>query len=146
MQWRFASPDDVRRLAELNHELIADEGHRNPMNVDQLENRMRAWLATEYRAVVFTSGAEVLAYALFRDDEADSIHVRQFFVIRARRREGIGRDAIRLFVRDIVPKNKRVVLDVLVRNTVGHAFWRAVGFREYAVTLERLPDEDGPDR
>ncbi len=31
---------------------------------------------------------------------------------------------------------KRVTVSVLVSNTVGLAFWRAVGFHDYALTLE----------
>ena len=32
----------------------------------------------------------------------------------------------------------RIRLEVLVGNQAGRAFWRAVGFKEYAVTLELL--------
>jgi len=139
LSWRFASTDDLPLLAELNHQLIADEGHRNPMDVQQLETRMRAWLSAEYRAALFSLESEVVAYVLFREHEPDAIHLRQFFVARTRRREGIGRKAIATFVKEIVP-NQRVVLDVLVTNAVGRTFWHAVGFCDYAVSLERLPE------
>jgi hypothetical protein len=46
--YRQAAADDAPLLAELNHQLIRDEGHRNPMTVPQLEERMRQWLASEY--------------------------------------------------------------------------------------------------
>jgi hypothetical protein len=32
MQWRFAEAVDVPWLAQMNRHLIADEGHRNPMD------------------------------------------------------------------------------------------------------------------
>ena len=55
MQYRFATLADVRFLAELNHQLIRDEGHRNSMDVDQLAHRMYGWLSSgEYRAVILS--------------------------------------------------------------------------------------------
>jgi hypothetical protein len=50
---RFASIEDCQALGELNHELIHDEGHRNPMTVPELVNRMRHWLETEYPSRYF---------------------------------------------------------------------------------------------
>jgi ribonuclease HI len=39
----------------MNYQLIHDEGHRNPMTIQELEERMRAWLASgEYEAVLFS--------------------------------------------------------------------------------------------
>lgn len=37
-------------------QLIQDEGHRNRMTVAELEQRMRGWIAGEYRAVIFEAG------------------------------------------------------------------------------------------
>src|ERR671925_119330 len=92
--YRFATVADARFLAELNHQLIHDEGHRNPMNIDQLKHRMRGWLSSgEYRAVIFAQEDTPVAYALYRED-ADEIYLRQFFVVRTRRRHGIGRSAM----------------------------------------------------
>ncbi len=48
MTFRPATNDDCPLLAELNHQLIRDEGHRNRMTVAELEQRMRGWLAGEY--------------------------------------------------------------------------------------------------
>src|SRR5262245_30083508 len=142
MEWRIATAADSRVLAELNHQLIADEGHRNSMNVDQLERRMLGWLSSEYRAVLFVDHGAVVSYALFRDDEGAGVYLRQFFVVRDRRRQGIGRRALQLFRDEVVPRGTRIVVDVLTRNHAGRSFWTATGFREYAVTLERLPGDD----
>ena len=48
MRYRKATLDDDSLLAELNHQFIRDEGHRNPMTVSELENRMRGRLDTDY--------------------------------------------------------------------------------------------------
>jgi predicted GNAT family acetyltransferase len=144
VQWRFASSADVRLLAELNHQLIADEGHGNVMEVAELAHRMQVWLATQYKAVLFHSNEEVVAYALFRDHEGGGVYVRHFFVVRTRRRQGIGRHALELLVGNVL-RGRRLVLDVLCGNAVGRAFWAAVGFREYAVLLERSADGRSSD-
>src|SRR5215469_17045607 len=94
--FRRATTDDCALLAEMNHQLIRDEGHRNRMTVPELEKRMRGWLASgEYAAVIFDLGGEVVAYALYRDQPAE-IYLRQLFVARNRRRKGIGRAAIEI--------------------------------------------------
>jgi GNAT superfamily N-acetyltransferase len=138
MNWRRATVLDARLLAELNHQLIADEGHPNPMGVAELEARMQRWLASEYRAIVFHE-QEVLAYVLFRDDESGRVHVRHFFVARLLRRRGVGREAFQRFRTEVVPHDKRIALEVLSRNAPARAFWAAMGFREYAVALELPP-------
>ena len=39
-----------------------------------------------------------------------------------------------------VLKDKRITVDVLCQNEVGVAFWRAMGFTDYCLTLEIYPD------
>lgn len=62
MTFRFATQADCPVSAELNHQLIQDEGHRNRMTVPELLERMRGWLTGEYRAVLFEDGGELVAY------------------------------------------------------------------------------------
>jgi GNAT superfamily N-acetyltransferase len=138
MKFRRATLDDCGLLAELNHQLIRDEGHRNRMSVAELEQRMRDWLATEYAAILFEDGGETVAYGLYRE-EPGGIYLRQLFVTRDRRRQGIGRKAMEVLRSEIWPKDKRLTVDVLSGNTAGVAFWRAVGYQDYSLTLEILP-------
>lgn len=139
LRWRFASSDDAPALAALNEQLIADEGHHNAMKRPQLERRMRGWLDSEYRAVLFERATRTVAYALYRDDEWGRIHLRQFFVARDARRQGVGKQALRLFREAVVP-GRRVLVEVLAHNEAGKAFWIASGFREHALTLELPAD------
>ncbi len=136
--FRPATLQDCGILANLNHQLIRDEGHRNPMTVPQLEQRMRGWLADQYRAVIYEDGDEVVAYALYRE-QLDEIYLRQLFVIRSRRRQGIGRKAVEILRSQLWPKNKRLTVEVLVANQNAVAFWRAVGYLDYSLTLEIMP-------
>ena len=136
MNYRTATLADIETLAELNHQLIADEGADNPWSVPQLAERMAEWLEGRYRAVLFEEGGAPVAYALYRDD-GESIYLRQFFVTRERRRTGVGRDAIARLVNEVFPPGKRVVVEVLAKNARAMAFWHAMGFVDYFMTLER---------
>jgi GNAT superfamily N-acetyltransferase len=136
MKHRLATLEDAPVLAALNHQLIQDEGHRNPMSEAELADRMRSWLSNEYRAVIFET-TEIAAYALDRE-YPDHIYLRQFFVPRHLRRAGIGRQCIQILFEQIWPA-KRVTVDVLSANPAGVSFWRSVGFSDYCLTLEALP-------
>jgi len=138
MKARIASLADCELLAGLNEQLIRDEGHRNTMTIAELLERMRDWLATgEYQAVIFEADSVPLAYALYRTEKDSSIYLRQFFVQREQRRRGIGRAAIGLLLREILPAGCRVTVEVLSNNEAGRRFWSGIGFRDYSVTLER---------
>jgi len=132
---RPASLDDCPMLADLNHQLIEDEGHANAMSVSQLEARMRAWLASgEYRATLFEEGGAVVAYAVFLETPQE-VYLRQFFVERGHRRAGIGRRAIaELFAS--WPRTKRWTVSVLAGNVPAIAFWRAMGYADYDITMQ----------
>ncbi|MBN1992988.1 MAG: GNAT family N-acetyltransferase [Anaerolineae bacterium] len=140
MQYRRATGNDCLLLAQLNHQLIRDEGHPNPMNVAELENRMRGWLAAAYEGVIFLESENVVAYALYRDD-GSQIYLRQFFVARSQRRRGVGRRAMQILFNQVWPKNKRLVVEVLCSNNPGLQFWKSMGFKEYSLSLEILPKQ-----
>jgi GNAT superfamily N-acetyltransferase len=137
IKFRQGTEIDFDLLAEWNHQLIADEGHRNPMNVAELRKRMGDWIKGEHAAIIF-SESEDLAYALFKETDSE-IYLRQFFVRRDRRREGIGRDAMNILFNRVWPKKKRLTVDVLAANASGIAFWRSVGFHDYCLSLEIPP-------
>jgi GNAT superfamily N-acetyltransferase len=139
MRYRPATLNDLSLLAELNYQLIHDEGHRNPMTVPELAERLRGWLMTTYKAVIFENEADVLAYALYREDDHE-IYLRQFFVARPQRRRGLGRQAMQFLFNDIWPKHKRLTVEVLWGNKVAIEFWKSVGFQEYCLALEILPE------
>jgi GNAT superfamily N-acetyltransferase len=137
LQLRSATADDVALLAELNRQLIEDEAAGNTMSVAELAERMRAWLAGEYDAVIFQVGSEVVAYALYRPAEG-GLYLRQFFVVRSQRRQGVGRQAIALFQRQVLPTDAALSLEVLSHNRTGIAFWCSLGFQEHALSFRLL--------
>jgi len=138
VQFRRARAEDCAMLAAMNHQLIRDEGHRNPMTIPELAERMKQWLATDYKAVVFERDSVIVAYALYRE-QAEEIYLRQLFVPPAHRRQGIGRQAIEILRSQIWPANRRLTVEVLVKNETALQFWRAVGFKDYSLRLEIMP-------
>lgn len=143
MEFRYAVESDAPFLADINRQLIEDEWDGGGMSLERLEARMRRWLADEeYRAVLFVEGGQTVAYSLVSLDE-DSAYIRHFFVLHEHRRGGVGPRAVDLLFREIIPAGFRVTLDVLASNQGGHRFWRSVGFRDYAVRMERLPAQGG---
>ena len=133
---RRATEADAALLAGFNQQLIEDEASPNPMSLPELTARMRDFLAGAYSAVLFDLAGEPVAYALFRA-EGDGIFVRQFFVGRAHRGAGIGRQAVSLLLSDYLPPGCRVTVDVLIGNEPALRFWEAAGFRQHAISLER---------
>ena len=138
MEHQFATDTDLPLLAEWNHQLIKDEGHRNSMSVSELKARMGTFLTEKYKALLFLEQGEAVAYALYCESESE-IYLRQFFVRRDRRRRGIGRRAIAVLLNSIWPKSKRLTVEVLCNNSSGIAFWRSVGYADYALTMEIMP-------
>ena len=135
---RIAGPEDVPVLAGMNLQLLEDEQHRNRKSLPELEERMHDWLSNEYSAVIFNLDGEdeTVAYALYRPD-GDSIYLRQFFVARHCRRQHIGQVAIEILATQVWPPDVRVTIEVLVHNQRAQEFWKAVGFRDYAITMEK---------
>lgn len=101
---------------------------------------MRGFIAGEYTAVIFQDEGKVVAHALYQE-VPNEIYLRQLFVVRDRRREGVGRQVIGLLRSKIWPANKRLTVDVLIHNTVAIAFWRSVGYQDYSLALE-IPADD----
>jgi GNAT superfamily N-acetyltransferase len=130
---------DCPLLGTLNHQLIQDEGHRNPMTPLELAKRMRVWIGRGgYAALLFEDGGTVVAYALYRE-APDEIYLRHLFVVRDRRRQGIGRRVMQMLRERIWPPGKRLTVEVLCQNAIGIAFWKTMGYREYSLCLEIMP-------
>ena len=136
MQYRDAAVADSPVLAEMNHQLIQDEGHSNPMSVAELEDRMRGWLQGDYKAIIFSDEQGSIGYALWRP-EPEGVYLRQFLVHRDRRRQGLGRTAMDWLLANTWRDVAHVRLDVLAGNARAISFWRAVGCIDYCLTMVR---------
>ena len=126
---------DVERLAELNKHLIEDERHPNPMNIAQLTQRMKAWLATDYICYVAKQNGGIVAYCLYRDD-GEHYYMRQLYVDRTYRRKGIATQLLDWLYANAWT-DKKVRLDVLAHNEDAVAFYKNYGFRIGVFRMER---------
>ena len=144
MEYRLAGTADIELLAQLNEQLIQDTNHRSRLSARELEPILRRWFKEGYSAALFEEDGQVVGYALYRSEETyrpdeQSVYLRQFFVRRECRGRGLGREAFRLLAEQIWPPGCRITADVLCTNKSAYAFWKAVGFRDYAIMLERDP-------
>jgi len=88
MSYRLAHEMDIPLLADMNLQLIQDEGSTNSMNLEQLSERMAGFLKREWQAVILLSGEEAIGYALYQErqqpfqPERVEIYIRQYFIVR----------------------------------------------------------------
>ena len=135
--FRFAVTDDIPILSQMNRQLIVEEKHRNNMTMPELVERMRGFLAGEYKAVVFEVDGQIVGHALYRQDP-EWFYIRQFFVQPTHRRRGVARASIEWMMKNCWQAGSaRVRLDVLSWNPGGIAFWRAIGFTDYCIAMEK---------
>lgn len=142
MQYRFATLGDVPILAAMNKQLTEDERHRNMFKSEQwFQDRMIQFLNGDYTAVLFEKEV-IVAYALYRNhpEHKDTIYLRQIFVSREYRRQGIGKEAMKILNNKIWPKEKRLTVEVLCHNKIARKFYQSVGYKEYCLELEIKPE------
>ena len=104
MGFRFATDNDLDRLAEWNHQLIRDEGHRNTMAIPELRDRMNGWLASEYKDVLFRLESDSVACALYKENVSE-VYLRLFFVGRRRINKGVGRGTVDILRNQVWPRH-----------------------------------------
>lgn len=99
--------------------------------------RLERWMQSEYQAVIFEDDLkQPIGYALYRPGDPDqqgpnAIYLRQFFIVRQRRKQRLGTAAFELLRRSF-PGNQTIILEVLTKNPRGHHFWQSIGFGSYS--------------
>lgn len=126
---------DVNILAKLNKCLIEDEQHPNPMNINDLTQRIETWLASEYIGYVVKKHGRIVAYCLYRN-EGKYYYMRQLYVARNHRRKGIATKLLDWLYKNVWT-DKKVRLDVLAHNKDAIAFYKEYGFRIGVFRMEK---------
>lgn len=140
MHLQKANPEDAPELARYNRELIQEEGHRNPMSLRELTQRMETFLTDEWEGVYLIHDGQKIGYALYKfgtdafDARIQTVYLRQFLILFPYRRQGLGRQAFETLKKDIF-KDARIHVEVLTQNERGVAFWKAMGFKMYSMHL-----------
>lgn len=135
-----ATPADAPVLGQLNLDLMADEAHPYPLPLAELVERMRRWIAGEYQVLLFHRGSRVAGYAVWRVEDRGA-YLRHFFICRDQRRSGLGRAAFALLRRERFPADLPVQIEAAIWNTDAIAFWRAIGFADFGLTMEMKAGE-----
>ena len=135
-----ATEADIARLAEFNLQLMEDEQHLYMLPLEDLRVRMARWIAGEYNVLVFRNGGRVCGYAAWCVEDRGA-YLRHFFICRDQRRQGLGRSIIDRLRRDHFPKDQPLQLEATIWNTDAIAFWRAIGFQDFGLTLEMKPGD-----
>jgi ribosomal protein S18 acetylase RimI-like enzyme len=132
---------DIEQVAQWNVQLHEDEGSA-PLSVDAAAKRLRRWLEDRtFQGAIFLADGSEVGYVLYEhrpvhadQRAAESVYVRQFFISREARRQGNGTAAFKTFVREFIPRNANVVLDVKESNPSGQRFWESLSFKPMGVT------------
>lgn len=139
------APTDFPLLARMNRELADDEGHRNAMTIPELEDRFRRFVDEDGFSVdLFRINDEIVGYATYRrePDPADlkghRVYLRQFYIVRHYRREGLGQVAFHALAAARFRPGERIILEAIDNNPGGRAFWLRVGFTSYSTILEHV--------
>lgn len=141
---RAATSADLATIALMNRELIQDEGHRNPMSVEQLEERARNFLSKgDWRIDLLEVEGRIAGFVTWRQEEditepsGQRIYLRQFYIARDARGGGIGRQSFEALMSQRFPADCRILLEVLESNPGGREFWARMGFAPYSLFVER---------
>ena len=127
---------EVDLLAQLNRQLDEDEPHPHPLPLSALSERMARWIGEgEYEVLLFRSGERVIGYAAWRVEDRGA-YLRHFLICRDQRRQGWGRAAMQLLRREVFPKDRPVQIETVIGNKAGIAFWHAIGFEEFGLSME----------
>jgi GNAT superfamily N-acetyltransferase len=129
---QVCSHDDLDLLAILNKQLIEDEKHDNTMDVEQLKNRMKNFIETDYIAYKFVENDEIKGYALV-NHKRDPLYLRHFFICRNNRRKGYGRLAFSKLTELLNTTN--LDIEVMYWNEIGYKFWKSLGFKERSIYM-----------
>ena len=140
----ICTSNDVIELAQLNQMLIEDEKAENTMSLPQLEQRMLAFLSSDYKAFLFSVEGKRVGYALV-NITTTPFYLRQFFICREYHRSGYGKKSFNALL-DLLQITE-IDIDVYTWNHTGIAFWKSLGFFERCYNMRykkqsQLPTEN----
>lgn len=139
IQIRVCSEEDLDLLAILNKQLIEDEQHDNKMNVEQLRERMKGFINTDYEAYLFEKGPKTIGYALVNHTKKP-LYLRHFFICRDVRRQGYGRTIFHKLLELL--KVDTIDIEVMSWNERGIGFWRSLGFKDRSIYMRFDQNQD----
>ncbi|PQP85943.1 GNAT family N-acetyltransferase [Paenibacillus sp. AR247] len=138
---RSAEEKEIDLIVSMNKKLIEDEGSTNPMNRDELKERMLNWLRTGWNIDLLCIQDRIIGYALYQfgtnpfDEKIKEVYVRQYFISRNERNHGYGMAGVRLLKEQRFKDIQTIIIDVLETNPTGKRFWEKAGFKPYYTNM-----------
>ena len=124
MQIKECTVEDAPLLAEMNKDSIEDEDPESNLSLPHLEERMRSFIKSEYKAFFFLADDKIVGFALCSKSSAP-VYMRQFFICRDERRKGYGKQAFGLLLKHLGIKESEI--DVYAWNDSSTRFWKSLG-------------------
>jgi len=153
LQLKSALLLDLDELVDMNKQLIEDEGSANPMNTEQLTERMRTWMQSDWHIDLLMNNEEIVGYALYRFKENQyrpefkEAYLRQYYIKREHRKQGYGLAGIELLRSSRFKEISTIEIDdVLESNRIGKSFWARAGFVPYACNMQLKNHDPRRDR
>lgn len=136
MEIKAAESSDIKMLAMMYRQLRVDALYpRANQSLNTLEKKLEDLMKNfGWQATLLLEGGQVIGYCLWQKRD-DATYIRQFWIVRALRREGYGREFIQL-IKETFWQNERIKLEVLHHNSRAIAFWESLGFSMQALILE----------
>ena len=141
VQVQSAIESDLSLLTVMNQQLIKDEGSQNPMNNEQLRERMLDWIQGDWHVDLLLAGDEVIGYAVYQfrkghyHTEVTDVYLRQYFIKREYRSKGYGLSGIEKLKKERFKEVENLEIDELECNLKGQNFWRKAGFEPYYINM-----------
>lgn len=127
MELRRASVEDLEILTAMNLLLREDEKMDNNMTENEVRKRMRFFIKSKRYEVFLFQEREIIKGYIVIEIFRKPLYIRQFFVKREFRRQGIGTCVLDMILQYF--NTKEIDVDVLVWNTNAIAFYEKYGFR-----------------
>lgn len=143
---RRADTADAAVLAQMNDRLVTDQGSASSWSPGKFQRRFEEWLRTgEWQVDVVVEDYQIVGYAVYQErrdyyyESKTVTYLRQFYIDRDHRGQGVGREALSVLVETRFRKGQSVAVDVVATNPGGHGFWSKMGFSPYytQMTMQR---------
>jgi len=126
MKIKECTIEDVPLLAKLYKLFFEEEKSETNLHLPHLEERMRGYINSEFKAFLFLQDDKIVGYTLC-DISKTPVYLRQFFISREERRKGYGKQALAMVMDHLNIKDSNI--DAYHWDDSGSSFLKSVGIK-----------------
>lgn len=135
LSYTRADENDVAVLARLTSALLDDQRIAVDLDQEELENRIRGYLADGYQAVLFTWGDRAVGFCLYRLNPKYA-NIRHFYVDESVGKKLNASDAFSMLRNNELGEYASIRVDVPESAKERLQLWQSMGFRPRSIRLE----------